>query len=293
MFLDPRPTVEDIGKVYENYYTHSPKTRTISLVGRLRNFVRNGYLANQLGYTVGITRLQRIAGLLPHLHPEEREVIKYSVMYLASEQRGRVLEVGSGSGEALNELRKLGWEVEGVDFDAAAIQTSRKNYDLNVKLGTLEDQEYPSDCFDAVIMGHVIEHVHDPVALLAECRRVLKPGGRLVIATPNVRSLGHNYNKVSWLQLDPPRHLALFSCETLARAAYKAGLQDVVVKTTVRGAYGSAIDSHRIRKALPNVTQPPGSVIEKLRGHAYQYLVAAVLRFVPGAGEELLMVAVK
>lgn len=293
VFLDPRPTVKDLWKVYANYYTHYAKATPKSLASRLRRYVRGGYLAVELGHVRRVTLLQRLTGLLAYLHPAEREIIKSSVMYLLQKRRGRALDVGCGPGEVLKELRSLGWEVEGVDFDARAAEAAAQSYGLKVRVGTLEDQSYPSEHFDAVGMSHVIEHAHDPVALLAECWRILKPGGCLVVATPNVRSLGHRLSGSSWSSLVPPSHLWLFSSTTLLRAACEAGIPRAKVRTTVRGAYGVSIDTYRMRKSQPTVGQPPGSMLEKLRGHLFQYVESVILWFIPGAGEELLMLAVK
>ena len=70
---------------------------------------------------------------------------------------------------------------------------------------------YPADSFDAVIMSHVIEHVPQPRELLAECARLLKLGGRLVMLTPNAESFGLDYYGRCWRGLEPPRHLQIFS----------------------------------------------------------------------------------
>lgn len=294
VFLDPRPTLEDLGKVYAVYYTHSVKQPSNSLLARLRRCVHRGYVALSLGYIKGTSPTQRLAGRLAYLHPEEREAITSRVMHLPSANKGRVLDIGCGTGETLKELRDLGWETEGVDFDAKAAETARRSYGLSVRVGTLEEQEYPSDYFDAVGMSHVIEHVHDPVGLLAECRRILRPGGRLIVATPNVDSLGHRRFGTSWSSLVAPSHLLLFSRKTLAEAARKANFSCVRLRTSVRGAYGIAIESHRIRTLkATSVGKPPESVLEKLRGHVYQYVVSVALLFKSDLGEELLMVAVK
>lgn len=294
LFSDPRPTVDDIGKIYATYYTHSAKAPPSGLSRLLREYIRRGYLTSEFGYErEKASPLQRLAGRLAYLHPEEREIIKSSVMYLRGEHTGRVLDVGSGAGETMKELRRLGWEVEGVDFDADAVEAARSSYGLDVRLGTLESQNYPSNRFDVVIMSHVIEHVHHPVEFIAECRRILKPCGRLVVITPNTESLGHRLFNVAWLPLDPPRHLALFSRATLGLAARKAGLTDVQVTTTARGAYGIFIESRRIRKALPTVGQPPSSWVDKAMGHTYQYVLSLTLLFDRAAGEELLMIAIK
>ncbi|QIN77695.1 methyltransferase domain-containing protein [Rubrobacter marinus] len=294
LFSDPRPTEEDIGKIYATYYTHSVKAPPSSPSRLLREYVRRGYLAFRFGYAQAkVKPLQRLLSRLAYLHPEERQMIESSVMYLPGRDRGRVLDVGSGAGETMKELRRLGWEVEGVDFDADAVEVARRSYGLDVRLGTLESQNYPSNRFDAVVMSHVIEHVHHPVEFLSECRRVLKPGGRLIVITPNTASLGHRLFGVAWLPLDPPRHLVLFSRKTLALAAQAAGLSRATVETTVRGAYGIFIESRRIRRSSPAVGQPPSSMVDKFSGHAYQYLLSLVLLFDSSAGEELLMVATK
>lgn len=293
VFLDPRPTLEDIGKAYSTYYTHAAKQRPSDFTARLRRYVRGGFLATKLGYDNGVSTLQRIVGSLAYLHPEEREMILSTVMYLPAERRGRVLDVGSGNGEMLKDLRRFGWEAHGVDFDEKAVKSARQNYGLDVRLGTLEEQGYPENAFDAVIVSHVIEHVHDPVALLDECRRILRPGGVLVVITPNVASLAHRRYRTSWSSLHPPRHLALFTRHTLTRTAQKAGFSEVGVIVTVRGAYGISIDSHRISKRQDNVGQPPGSLTEKLRGHLFQYAEWMTLRLGHDVGEELLMTAVK
>jgi SAM-dependent methyltransferase len=74
----------------------------------------------------------------------------------------------------------------------------------------------------------VVEHLHDPPDALAAIGRVLKPGGRLWIATPNLRALGLRRFGATWLALDPPRHLVLFHRESLGRALEDAGFADAV-----------------------------------------------------------------
>lgn len=294
VFLDPRPTPEDIGKAYTSYYTHSATMPPDNFVRRVRRYVRGGYLATKFGYAAGVGRLQRLAGWLAYLHPEQREVIKGSVIYLPAQYRGRLLEVGFGSGETLAELLFLGWEVEGVDFDAQAVETARRRHNLSVRVGTLEDQDYEPESFDVITMSHVIEHVHEPMNLLRECRRLLKSGGVLVVATPNVNSIGHQQFKSAWRGLEPPRHLSLFSRKTLTQAANDSGLSCAELRTTVRSAYKISIESNQLRTAGPVLLgNPPVSTLEKFRGHMYQYALAIVLRLRPDAGEELLMLAVK
>jgi 2-polyprenyl-3-methyl-5-hydroxy-6-metoxy-1,4-benzoquinol methylase len=90
--------------------------------------------------------------------------------------------------------------------------------------------------FDAVIMNHVVEHVHDPVRLLKECNRLLRPGGTFVAVTPNAESYGHKAFGSEWRGLEPPRHLFLFSRRTLREVANRAGFKWVDTRTTAAHA---------------------------------------------------------
>lgn len=111
-------------------------------------------------------------------------------------------------------LRQLGWHVEGLDLDPTAVKVASSR-GLAIHLGSLKEQNFPDQSFDPVVSSHVIEHVHDPVGLLGECRRILRPDGKLVIITPNIASWGHAWFRSNWLALDPPRHLHLFKATSL------------------------------------------------------------------------------
>src|SRR5207247_212135 len=99
--------------------------------------------------------------------------------------------------------------------------------------------------FDAVTVSHTLEHLHEPVDALAEIRRVTKPGGRVAILVPNVRSLGSRVLREHWFHLDTPRHLTNFSPEGIRAALRASGLRLESLRTSARGGYATALYSVR------------------------------------------------
>lgn len=127
---------------------------------------------------------------------------------------GRMLDVGCGLGFLLSGVA-AGWERHGVEISAFAAGHAVPHG--RIFPGRLEDAAYPGGHFDLVVLYHVIEHVHDPLALLKEIRRVLKPGGWLILGTPDfdsgaARRFGANYRL-----LHDITHISLFSNESMHR----------------------------------------------------------------------------
>jgi 2-polyprenyl-3-methyl-5-hydroxy-6-metoxy-1,4-benzoquinol methylase len=227
--LSPQPSGQVMADAYKDYFTHDEGIPIPQGIG-IRNRARRAFQQRVLGYPFGGNGVDVPLGRLYGLSPIRREVALRELFYVSYVPGGRLLEVGCGNGRQLERLAQAGWKVEGLDFDERAVQTARK-LGLDVKTGDLESARYPDAHFDAVILSHVIEHVPDPVGLLAECRRVLRPGGQLVLATPNSDSWGHRSFGKAWLGLDPPRHLLVFTPRALARAAQRAGFAEALTTT--------------------------------------------------------------
>ncbi len=141
-------------------------------------------------------------------------------------RRGRLLDVGCAAGFFLAEARRH-YEVQGVELSAWSSAYARDRLGLPVSTGTLQDAKLPADRFDVVTLWDVIEHVPDPVPLLTEAARVLKPGGRLVLTTGDWGSAYAQRHGAGWHLMTPPWHLTMFSRDTLALAAQRAGLRVV------------------------------------------------------------------
>lgn len=246
LWLNPMPLERDIWKAYRNYYTHEDAPQrhssTRGMVGLTMRAIKRAYTSAHLAHADRkVAWREWMLGTLAYLDPTRRADTEFPLKYLPIEHRGRLLDLGCGRGDLLGKMRSFGWQAEGVDNDPIAVEAAHRN-GFAVKAGSLHQQRFSEGSFDAVVMSHVIEHVHRPLQLLREARRVLKPGRRLVIATPNARSLGHRMLGAQWPLLDPPRHLQIFTPAGLAAMVRAAGFETVFVRTEVRTA--AAMCSH-------------------------------------------------
>jgi SAM-dependent methyltransferase len=289
MWLDPRLTREDVSKAYESYYTHADSNDTApGALQRAYAWLSAGYLHERFGYKPSdISRFQRLLGNAIRLAPAQRENLEFSVMYLPSKKHGALLEIGCGSGRMLRQMQALGWTVEGTDLDPGAVANAAKK-GLKVTLGELESCRYPNASFDAVTMSHLIEHVYTPRALLAECYRIVKPGGRVVVVTPNTESIGHRLFGKHWRGLEPPRHIHLFSVHALTQLGINAGFGIRSARTTIRGAHWAYRASRQIKAAALGATR--SRIGDAVLPHLLQHLEWLALRLNPTAGSEMAVV---
>jgi 2-polyprenyl-3-methyl-5-hydroxy-6-metoxy-1,4-benzoquinol methylase len=211
---------EDLIHAYADYYTRL----------NARNGERSGVASN---YGATFFLLERLTARLLRLGPERR---RFASAYLDLEAPGSLLDVGCGSGEFAASMRRGGWTVRGTDFDPSAAASARQLHGVTVDIGDLREIQYGDESFDAITARHVIEHVRDPLGFLTECWRLLKPGGKLVLTTPNAGSLGHRYFGSRWRGLEQPRHLFVFDATAMGALFLGAGIETVDVFTSAQGA---------------------------------------------------------
>jgi 2-polyprenyl-3-methyl-5-hydroxy-6-metoxy-1,4-benzoquinol methylase len=233
VWLDPMPLLEDLPKAYASYYTHDEGQQAIR-TGWLRGFYREvklAHLSRALGYEFkSLGRIARWFSRLLFFFPARRMDIEGDVMFLPAHSGGKLLDVGCGSGERLERFRSLGWTVSGLDFDEKVVGIAKER-GLDVRCGTIPGTWFPTGAFDAITLNHVVEHVPDPVALFEECERILKPGGKVVITTPNNLCWGRRLFGNDWRGLEPPRHLHVFSPSSMETTLRKSNFRMISVST--------------------------------------------------------------
>ncbi|HSX39803.1 MAG TPA: class I SAM-dependent methyltransferase [Candidatus Saccharimonadales bacterium] len=122
-------------------------------------------------------------------------------------KNGTVLDVGGGDGFALNFYKKLGNKTYNVEILDWVVEASRKNGHETYKDLIL----IPDSQVDLIRINQVLEHVSNPVYVIQQCQRVLKPGGKIVLGIPNIRSISYDILKDNFDQLSLPDHIHFFS----------------------------------------------------------------------------------
>ena len=138
--------------------------------------------------------------------------------------KGKILDIGSAGGSFLKAAKDRGWTVFGCEPNRWLTEWCRQNYKIDLFAGTLFDMRNADATYDCVALWDVLEHVPDPVAVLQECRRILKPNGILVVNYPNIGSLVARGMGRRWVFLLTV-HLYYFTPETIRAILAKTGFE--------------------------------------------------------------------
>lgn len=145
----------------------------------------------------------------------------------------RLLDVGTGWGYLLDVAAASGFDVHGIDTSAAAAYKTAERFPGRVMARSIEDARFAGASFDVITMTDVIEHVADPVGLMREVSRVLRPGGLLFIITPDTDSWSHRLLGGQWFQYKY-EHVTYWNRATLERLLAPFGFSIVSAKGNVK-----------------------------------------------------------
>ncbi|GGB77251.1 methyltransferase [Flavobacterium suaedae] len=191
---EPQPSPENLGRYYESedYISHTDGKR--SLFEKMYHAVKERALKNKVK-------------LLSRFQPA----------------KGKLLDIGAGTGDFLVAAKRAGWQTEGIEpNEKAKTIAAEKGVDFAENLSSVADHTY-----DAITMWHVLEHVPDVEKQITELKRILKPDGVLIVAVPNYRSYDAQYYGSYWAAYDVPRHLWHFS-KTAIKKLFNAEAMEVI-----------------------------------------------------------------
>jgi SAM-dependent methyltransferase len=160
-------------------------------------------------------------------------------------QPGTCLEIGCAFGLFLEVARRRGWKTQGIELSSHSAKYAREYLGLDVSSEPSALQGIPAASQDLVLMWDVIEHLKEPMGVLHEIRRVLVPGGLLVLSTGDIGSLGAKLYGRKWHLLMPPYHLFYFDRRSVRKALVSSGLMVRHI-----GSYGHPLDNHNRPRLL-------------------------------------------
>ncbi|MHB1946577.1 MAG: class I SAM-dependent methyltransferase [Gammaproteobacteria bacterium] len=207
IMLSPRPADLELSRIYpSNYYAYSFTTK------------------KSIGF--------RIKNLLDHFSA------RFYLRGLGKDVN--ILDVGCGDGRLLNIYSQMGIannRLYGTELNKNAAQLAKeKGYHIN--LGTFENSIYPDQFFDLIVLQQVIEHMPDPQNVLEKINRILKPSGRLILETPNIKSWDRwLFRHRWWGGYHIPRHFYLFNPNSLKLLLERNGFKVTKIQSLISPSF--------------------------------------------------------
>jgi len=259
LYLAHDLTEQQLASFYATYSTHSPPVLdAIGLKGLYRGALKH-IIHRRLDYpTAQPGRTALIARALDAV-PYFREMALSRVFWLPYVNGGRAVEIGFGNGQAMALMREAGWDMRGSELDETCVSLAR-DMGFDAVRGEFTSHVFEADSADAIVASHAIEHVPDPRAFFDEAIRVLRPGGRLVLRTPNAASADARRAGAAWRGLETPRHLTIHTPNSLAMLAEQTGFADVRVQGTPLGGF-IAQQSRELRRGQKPAPRQSGKTI--------------------------------
>ncbi len=221
-FTNPRPPEEELYKYYESddYISHTNKANN---------------LLNNLYKLARVYTMQQKSTLLR----------KWSL-------KGKLLDIGCGTGDFLSHNKQLGWSVSGVEVNDKARKQAEAQLQQNVFASL---QEVPENKFEAITMWHVLEHVGELEKTCQQIVDLLHTKGTLVVAVPNCEAYDAKYYGEQWAAYDVPRHLYHFTTQTMEKLWSKFGMRIKAVLPMKLDAYYVSMLSEKYKSGSTNMAK--------------------------------------
>lgn len=215
----PQPSLEALPKYYESedYISHTDGKRTIF---------------EKLYQIIKSYSLNKKVSLINSYHP----------------QKGKILDIGCGTGDFLVSAKNAAWEITGIEPNEKAKNSAiSKGAIIENGLENIEDNS-----FDVITMWHVLEHVPNLQKQIAELKRILKPNGTIVIAVPNFKSYDANHYKEFWAAYDVPRHLWHFSKTAIEKLFATQNLKLIKTRPMIFDSFYVSLLSEKYKNGKMN-----------------------------------------
>ncbi|QQO11261.1 class I SAM-dependent methyltransferase [Breznakiella homolactica] len=204
------------------------------------------YLEYELANETAFLGLQKKALEDIRFDAIETEIIRNSP------EKPRFLDVGCATGALLEYIRGRGWVGTGIEICGPSAAYARETRGLDIRELPLEKNRFPEDSFEIVHASHLIEHLNNPRAFTEEVRRILVPGGKFLVTTPNIAGFQAKLFRERWRSAIFD-HLYLFSRETLKKLLEQSGF--TVTKTVTWGGLAAGIAPLPVKRIMDSAAK--------------------------------------
>lgn len=224
VYMNPQVVPEDIKKLYPADYTpHSAiEKKPDSKIGVKKRFLKTPLTTYLLKKLTNVKIIDSI--------------------YAVLNEKTRILDVGCGTGAFLNSVKAdKGCQVHGVDISETAVTQAKSSFGLDIFKGDITELPLPDAYFDIITAWWYLEHIYNPNTTIEKISSLLKTDGYCIIGIPNFKSVNAKAFKGRWYHLDCPRHLCIWTPETITRLLEKHGLvtTKIIYDKTPWGLLGS------------------------------------------------------
>jgi 2-polyprenyl-3-methyl-5-hydroxy-6-metoxy-1,4-benzoquinol methylase len=248
-FLNPQPSDQTLQSIYNaNYFLNSDSAEAKLKVSEIKRATARIYL----------------------------ELIEH----YAGNLRGKLLEIGSGTGDFLVEAQAQGFEVTGIEYSEHAVNTARARLQTGtgrVISGEVDKLDLPADSFDVCVLSDVIEHARNPEKLLTAVHRLLKPNGILFLAVPSWDSWSAKLMGQHWIEFKP-EHLFYFNRTSLENLLFVTNFNRLLVRPNHKVLTPKYIFAHFDRFEVPvltSITRLADKLLPKTLSDRHHKLVAS------------------
>ncbi len=167
-------------------------------------------------------------------------------------ENGSLLDIGCGAGFFLDEARKFGWNVRGIDTSEISADYGQKKLKLEITIADFLNYEFRESKFKVITLLQVIEHLSDSKLMLRKIYKLLEPNGLLCVATPNIKSYLAQVMHKDFTYMIPPEHVVFYSIDTLRKLLSNIGYKIIKIDSWGYPSDLASIIKYLLKKGTSN-----------------------------------------
>jgi 2-polyprenyl-3-methyl-5-hydroxy-6-metoxy-1,4-benzoquinol methylase len=189
-------------------------------------------------------------------------------------EKSFALDLGCGAGWLMQRLKKVGWDVEGVEWNEEAARFAADLTNLKVWAGDFREIDLPKKRYQLIVLNHVFEHISEPKTVLERAYELLADDGKLILYYPNPDSLGASWLGADWFPWEAPRHLIFPPPKALKLIAENSGFQSVTIFTRNTFSKSQWIKSKAYKLGLHPENETPELGLSEKIGFLTEFALA-------------------